>query len=135
MKIGELSRQAGVPASAIRYYERIGVLPSPPRRSGRRSYPPEAIHRLAVLRLAQSCGFTLDESRRLLRAGPGPPSARWQRIAREKRAELDAQAARILEMNRLLDQVAACRCPDLLECGRRAAPLLASGQLARREAQ
>jgi MerR family transcriptional regulator, redox-sensitive transcriptional activator SoxR len=124
MTIGELSRQAGVPASAIRYYERIGVLPAPTRRSGRRAYSPEALYRLAVLKLAQSCGFTLDESRRLLRGGPGPPSSRWQRLAREKLAELDAQAARIVEMKRLLDQVAACRCPDLLECGRRAAPLL-----------
>ncbi len=66
MTIGELAAESGVPASTIRYWERIGVLPKPPRTNGQRRYAPDAVQRLAVLRLAQACGFRLEEMRRLL---------------------------------------------------------------------
>jgi DNA-binding transcriptional MerR regulator len=77
MTIGELAVESGIPASTIRYWEKIGVMPKPVRASGQRRYPPDAIHQLAVLRLAQSCGFRLDEMRHLLHGfGPGvkPPA-------------------------------------------------------------
>lgn len=63
MTIGELAIESGVPASTIRYWERIGVLPVPARISGQRRYLQDALHRLAVLRLAQACGFRLEEMR------------------------------------------------------------------------
>lgn len=123
MKIGELSRQSGVPASTIRYYEKIGILPRVARAGGQRRYAPEAVHRLAVLKLAQYCGFTLGEMRRLIHGfRPAvPPSQRWQQLARKKQAELDVEISRISEMKRMLGRVAGCQCPDLAECGRRAA--------------
>jgi DNA-binding transcriptional MerR regulator len=52
MTIGELAAESGLPASTIRYWERIGVLPKPPRVSGQRRYTGNAVQRLAVLRLA-----------------------------------------------------------------------------------
>jgi DNA-binding transcriptional MerR regulator len=121
--IGELSRQVSVPASTIRYYERIGILPRPARSSGQRRYPADAVHRLAVLKLAQYCGFSLEEMRQLL-YGFRPavaPSERWQQLATRKQVELDVEIDRILEMKRMLGRVAGCKCPDLSECGRRAA--------------
>ena len=53
LSIGEVSRRAGVAASAIRYYEEIGVLPVPQRRSGRRHYDASVIDRLSLIDLAQ----------------------------------------------------------------------------------
>ena len=123
MKIGELSQQSGVPASTIRYYEQTGILPRAARVGGQRRYAPDAIHKLAVLKLAQYCGFSLDEMRHLL-YGFRPavtPSQRWQKLARKKQAELDVEMSRISEMKNMLDRVARCQCPNLAECGRRAA--------------
>jgi len=121
MTIGKLAEESGVPASTIRYWERIRVLPQPARVNGRRRYPPEAIHGLAVLRLAQACGFHLPDMRQLLHgfAEGVAPSGRWQELARRKQAELDGQMAQLIAMRRLLDRVVQCECPDLTECGRR----------------
>lgn len=78
--------KTGVPASTIRYWERIGVLPAPARVSGQRRYTTESIHRLAVLRLAQACGFRLDEMRQLIHGfgSDTAPPRRWQKLARKK---------------------------------------------------
>jgi len=56
--IGSLARQAGVRPSAIRYYERLGLLPPPPRHGGRRSYDSDAVARLALVQFALATGFT-----------------------------------------------------------------------------
>ena len=134
MKIGELSRQSGLPASTIRYYEPIGILPRAPRVGGQRRYAPDAVDRLAVLKLAQYCGFSLDEMRQLLYGfRPAvPPSKRWQQLALKKQAELDVEMSRISEMKRMLGRVAGCQCPDLAECGRRAAGVVFSNRAAGR---
>lgn len=129
MTIGELANRTGVPASTIRYYERVGVLPRPERVSGQRRYAPEAVHRLAVVRLAQDCGFRLDEMRQLFqgfRAGV-PPSRRWQELGYKKQRELDEQAARIRAMRKVLDRVLQCRCVNLEECGRMASHAMEAG--------
>jgi MerR family transcriptional regulator, redox-sensitive transcriptional activator SoxR len=134
VKIGELSQQSGVPASAIRYYERIGIVPRAARVGGQRRYAPDAIHRLAVLKLAQYCGFSLGEMRQLLYGfRPSmPTSQRWQQLARKKQAELDLEMSRISEMKRMLDRVTGCKCPNLAECGRRAAGVVFSNLAASR---
>ena len=126
MTIGELAAESGIPASTIRYWERIGVLPKPPRVSGQRRYSPDAVQRLAVLRLAQACGFRLDEMRHLLHGfetGVQPPR-RWQELARKKRQELDGQIARLKAMRRVVDRVMQCQCLELTECGRIAASVM-----------
>ena len=67
LSIGELSRRAGVNIETIRYYERINMLPHPPRTaSGRRVYGEVETRKLAFVRRARELGFTLDEIRALL---------------------------------------------------------------------
>ena len=70
MSIGEVAQRAGVRPSTLRYYESIGVLPTPERENGRRRYDGEvlrkALDRLAVVRVAQQAGFTISEIRMLL---------------------------------------------------------------------
>ena len=120
--ISRLAREAGVAPSSIRYYERFGVLPSPPRRSGRRLYEPAALHRLAVVIRAQACGFTLEEIRRLF-LGFRPAiraSARWQALSQRKLDELEAQRVALEGMRDLLLSIRRrCDCATLEECGER----------------
>lgn len=126
MTIGELSAQSGVPASTIRYWERIGILPKPRRTGGQRRYTPDAQHLLAVLRLARACGFRLDEMRHLMngfRAGV-TASHRWRELARAKQQELEERRTQLEAMQRLVDRVMHCQCPDLLGCGSIAASVL-----------
>ncbi|MBL8231985.1 MAG: MerR family transcriptional regulator [Bryobacterales bacterium] len=120
MTIGDLARRTATPASTIRYWEKAGVLPKPVRTSGQRRYGDDAIHRISVVRLAQACGFQLDETRRLLHGfeAAATPSRRWRELATEKRSEIDRHIARLQAMRRLVDWVLECRCGGLEECGR-----------------
>ena len=130
MTIGELAAESRTPASTIRYWEMLGVLPKPVRVSGQRRYSTDAVERLAVLRLAQACGFRLDEMRQLLN-GFGvsvTPPRRWQELALRKQQELDAQIARLKAMQRLVARVLQCQCVALEECGRIAAAVMESAQ-------
>jgi len=61
MKIGELAARASLNASAIRYYEKMGLLAAPQRIGGQRRYPSDALHRVLLIRFATDMGFTLAE--------------------------------------------------------------------------
>jgi MerR family redox-sensitive transcriptional activator SoxR len=63
LTIGQVAAQADVRTSAIRYYEDVGVLPTPERVGGRRRYTVDVLRRLAIIDVAQRAGFTLDEIR------------------------------------------------------------------------
>src|ERR687889_574877 len=65
LTIGELAQRAGLATSAIRYYERVGMLPPAERVSGQRRYGEDAVARLAFIAAAQNAGFTLREIREL----------------------------------------------------------------------
>jgi MerR family transcriptional regulator, copper efflux regulator len=67
LTIGELAQQSGIHLETIRYYEREGLLPAPPRTpGGHRAYGPSASQRLRFIKRAQELGFTLAEIRELL---------------------------------------------------------------------
>lgn len=120
MTIGTLSARSGVPASTIRYWESIGALPHPQRINGRRQYAEDALSLVAVLRLAQSCGFGQAEMRHLMTGFTTgtPPSRRWRDLALRRQQQLTAQICHLEEMNRIVDQILRCRCADMAECGR-----------------
>lgn len=68
LRIGDVARQAGVTTATVRYYERAGLLPKPPRSAGGyRVYSPRAVEELGFVRRAQGIGFSLDEIREVLR--------------------------------------------------------------------
>jgi MerR family transcriptional regulator, redox-sensitive transcriptional activator SoxR len=113
LSIGEVAARTGKAPSAIRYYESLGLLPAPERRSGRRRYPPEAVRTLAVIDTAQHAGLTLDEIRLLLEQ---PEGERLREIAERKLPELDALIERAQNTRRWLAAAAECRCPDLDDC-------------------
>src|SRR3982074_3009633 len=101
MKIGELAQRSGVASTALRYYERTGILPESRRTSsGYRTYHPEAVPRLAFIRAAQSVGLTLAEIRDVIRirdAG-APPCAHVLELIERHRAEV---RSRIRDLQRL----------------------------------
>src|SRR5712692_1058336 len=67
MKIGELAARANVNASAIRYYEKLGLLAAPQRLGGQRRYSSDALSRVLLIRFATDMGFTLAEIKLFLR--------------------------------------------------------------------
>src|SRR5260370_18045822 len=104
MTIGQLSKESCVPASTLRYWERIGILPKTTRIRGQRQYQREAIDLVAVLRLAKACGFSLVEMRRLLNGFRSNTSAseRWRTSIGEHQEMLQRQIAQLNAMRRLL---------------------------------
>lgn len=121
--IGEIARHAGVAASTIRYYERIGLLPPAQRVSGKRRYDETILQKLAVIRLAQQAGFTIAEIQMLLHDFPAdiPPAARWQALAGDKIAEMDALIQQAQRKKSLLEATLHCQCVTLEACGMQAA--------------
>jgi MerR family transcriptional regulator, redox-sensitive transcriptional activator SoxR len=120
MSIGQVARQVGIRASAIRYYEQAGLLPTPRRRSGQRRYGPAIVDRLALIEFAQQAGFTISEIRTLFEGfeEETPMSLRWQTLAREKLVEVDALIERAERMRHLLDQALTCGCLRPEDCAR-----------------
>lgn len=120
LTISRVALQAGLQPSAIRYYERIGLLPRPERTSGQRRYDNTVLYRLALIQRARQLGFTLTEIRELFFGFREVTSAseRWRKLSRKKLAELDAQMDAIRTMRSLLQRLARnCRCSTLEQCG------------------
>ena len=118
LSIGEVAERAGLRASAIRWYERVGVLPEPERVSGRRRYEPDVLERLAVVDTAQRAGLTLEEIRELLDGADAgePVGDRLRELAERKLPEVEALIARAEAVRGWLQAAAQCRCPTLEEC-------------------
>jgi MerR family mercuric resistance operon transcriptional regulator len=107
--IGALSRRTGVNIETIRYYERIGLLPEPPRgEGGHRVFAPAHRKRLAFIRRARELGFSLDEIRVLLGlADGGAPCGEVRAVALDHLARIRAKIADLRRMERTLARTAA----------------------------
>src|SRR5712692_6482052 len=108
--IGELSRLTGVNIETIRYYERIKMLPAPPRTaSGRRVYDAMHLRILAFMRRSRELGFSLDEIRALIRLG-GPEKATCREvreIATHRLDDIRANCSDLKKLERLLANTVA----------------------------
>jgi len=118
LSIGAIAERAGLNTSAIRYYERIGVLPRAPRRAGRRRYDPAILEWLSLIALAREAGFSMAEIKRLVTDfSPGTrPAARWKELAERKLGELNAVIARAERMRAVLRIAMDCGCFRLEDC-------------------
>jgi MerR family redox-sensitive transcriptional activator SoxR len=121
MKIGELAARTGLNPSAIRYYEKIGVLESPHRASGQRRYPDEALDRVLLVRFASEMGFTLPEITLFLQGlrDGTPVGLRWRKFALRKITEVDETMKRTRRLKSLLEHLLRCRCGSLQVCVQR----------------
>jgi len=118
LRVAELGGAVGLSADAIRYYERAGLLPPPPRtRSGYRAYDPSLIDRLRFIQGAQRLGLRLREIKDLLavRDTGVCPCEPAEGLLRRRVAELDDELNRLTALRRqlvaMLDQLPDGSCP------------------------
>jgi MerR family transcriptional regulator, redox-sensitive transcriptional activator SoxR len=118
LTIGEVARRAELRPSAIRYYEKLGLLPEPPRQSGQRRYDPRILERLAIVRFAKFVGFKVGEIRLLLDGSPDrPPPQRWREMAETRVGHLDTLIIEAIAVRALLQTTLRQKCPKLVERG------------------
>jgi DNA-binding transcriptional MerR regulator len=115
LTIGELARRAGVTASALRYYEEVGLLPPPARISGQRRYPESAARAVGMILLYSDAGFTLAEQKALM-ASPRSASGDRKQLMRHKLAELDEQIARAQAARDAISHGLRCPHEDITQC-------------------
>jgi MerR family mercuric resistance operon transcriptional regulator len=115
MTIGELARRGGVGVETVRYYQRRGLLETPPRPAGGglgggiRRYGAQDVRRLLFIRSAQTAGFTLEEIAELLELDAGEDRARARVLAQERISALDARIAELSAARAALQRLAhAC---------------------------
>ncbi len=131
LDISQVSKQSGIPSSALRYYEEKGLIASTGRRGLRRLFGADVLERLALIRLGQAAGLSLDEIGAMFSAD-GPHIDRQALSA--KAEELDRTIRRLSAMRDGLRHAAACRAASHLECPTflRLLRAAASGALERR---
>lgn len=113
MQIGALAKRAGVPIDTVRYYERQGLLPAPPRQlSGYRRYEEGDVLRLRFIRRAKALGFSLEEIRGLLElsARRHEDMADLKQAAQVRLQSLDARIAELEAIRAALQQLVT-NCP------------------------
>jgi Cu(I)-responsive transcriptional regulator len=121
LSIGDLGRETGTKIETIRYYERIGLLPSPPRTGAGnyRAYTPEHLGRLSFVRRSRDLGFTLDQIRALLDLSDQREREceAVDAIAREHVADVERKIADLTALRRELNSlIGQCRHGTIAEC-------------------
>lgn len=125
LRIGEVSALAGVSTHTLRYYERLGILPHPPRTpSGYRIYGPDAVDQVAFIKKAQSLGLRLSEVQEVLEISSGgrQPCGHVRDLIAARIRDVERRVRELRELHRtledtlaLLDEApsasAGCRCP------------------------
>jgi DNA-binding transcriptional MerR regulator len=122
LRIGEVATRAGIATSAIRYYERAGLIPRADRVGNARVYGPDILDRLTLIALAKRAGFTIAETRQLVRgvSRRTPPGPRWRAMAQKKLDEVEERIAEARRMKAVLGRVMGCECPTFEDCTRSA---------------
>lgn len=118
LTVGEVARRTGLAPSAVRYYERCGLLPRAERVSGWRRFPEDVVERIELIRIAAASGFRLAEVAVLLEGvddGQRGTEA-LATLARSKLPELEAALARAQVLVRIMRAASECQCPSLDAC-------------------
>jgi DNA-binding transcriptional MerR regulator len=106
MPIGELARRAGVATSAVRYYERRGLLRPDARSAGQRRYRPATLRRLVFIGMLQDTGLSLDDIAGIMTAAG---VEEWKTIGRRRLEALDKEIARLQHGRFYLQAALLCR--------------------------
>ncbi|MFJ6215649.1 redox-sensitive transcriptional activator SoxR [Streptomyces sp. NPDC092296] len=119
LTIGELSARSGLAASALRYYEELGLIHSERTPGGQRRFGRATLRRVAFVRAAQQVGLSLEEARGALDALPEnrpPTAADWARVAAAWQRRIDAQIAELERLRAKLGGCIGCGCLSLRKC-------------------
>ncbi|MGH8946966.1 MAG: redox-sensitive transcriptional activator SoxR [Acidimicrobiia bacterium] len=119
LTIGDLSRRTGVATSALRYYEREGLIDAERADSGHRRYAQATIRRVSFIKIAQEVGLTLQEIAEAMSSLPEnrtPDQDDWAKLSASWRPRLDAQIAMLERLRDRLDSCIGCGCLSLKKC-------------------
>ena len=119
LTVSEVARRSGFAASALRYYEREGLIEASRSGGGQRRYARSVLRRLAFIRAASNVGLALDEIRAELDRLPKsrtPTKADWSRISRHWRGRLEEQIVSLQALRDGLDRCIGCGCLSLRQC-------------------
>lgn len=125
LSIGEVAERVGLKTSALRYYERAGLLPSAERVGGKRRYRRETVELLLLIRFCQQVGFSLAEVSALLTpATRKRAKVKWRELVDSKVTQLDALIEQAQAIKQVLAESRDCDCLTLGDCSfmRSAAP-------------
>lgn len=124
LTIGELATRTGVAASALRYWEELGLLPAVTRVAGQQRYAPSTVDRVGEVLLLQEAGYTLRELKALITAQE-THDGEWRELARRKLAELDHRIAQAQAARTLIAHGLACPHEDIRTCPNRTSVIAA----------
>jgi MerR family redox-sensitive transcriptional activator SoxR len=119
LTVGEVAERSGFAASALRFYEREGLISAERTSGGQRRYERNVLRRLAFIRAAQHVGLTLQEAKDALSKLPAsrtPTRADWTRISRLWRKRLDGEIEALVALRDGLDSCIGCGCLSLKTC-------------------
>jgi MerR family redox-sensitive transcriptional activator SoxR len=119
LTIGEHSRRSGVAASALRFYESVGLVASERTSGNQRRYPRHMLRRVAFIRAAQRVGLSLDEIHAALSSLPDgrtPTKSDWERVSRAWTARIDRQIADLQRLKTKLTGCIGCGCLSMRTC-------------------
>lgn len=119
LTISELSARSGAAASALRYYEGLGLISATRTAGNQRRYPRHMLRRVAFIRAGRQLNLELRDiqaSLALLPADRAPTRAEWSRAARSWQARIDAKIAELQRMSETLTGCIGCGCLSLRRC-------------------
>jgi MerR family redox-sensitive transcriptional activator SoxR len=119
LTIGELSARSGVAASALRYYERLGLIRAARTGGNQRRYDRAELRRVAFIRVSQQVGISLEEIRTALGSLPDsrtPSRADWARLSKLWRSRLDERIGQLTRLRDDLTGCIGCGCLSLRRC-------------------
>ena len=119
LTVAEVAQRSGFAPSALRYYEREGLIAATRTTGNQRRYERIVLRRLAFIRAARNVGLSLDEVRDELARLPAdraPTTADWRRISRDWRVRLNEKIAAIEALRDRLDSCIGCGCLSLKAC-------------------
>jgi DNA-binding transcriptional MerR regulator len=114
MDIAEVAKRSGVPASALRYYEKKGLIASVGPAGVRRRFAPSVLDQLALIALGQAAGLSLDEIQSMLTPSGGADIDR--QLLSAKADDIAATIKQLRAVSRGLRHAAACPAPSHAEC-------------------
>lgn len=119
LSVGQVAERSGYTTSAVRYYEREGLIAAERNAGGHRRFPPAVLRRLAFIRAARHVGLSLDEIKEAMAKLPDertPTKADWTRISRTWRSRLDEEIEALVALRDGLDSCIGCGCLSLQRC-------------------
>lgn len=119
LTIGEVADRANVATSALRYYEREGLISAVRSEGGQRRYHRDVLRRIAFVRAAQRVGLSLDDIKQALGTLPEertPTAADWKRLSRSWRPIIERRIAELERVRDKLDTCIGCGCLSLRVC-------------------